>query len=211
MAKQETQMRKIVTVMIRNKNQEWFMAGDFQSPKIDMRSDLFVGWEATARMSDLHRTYPEMVEAKRIGKYRYLRFRFENTIVMFKLLSPGWITFIKSELEQNGITYKAEQKIYEPVEGKNAVREIKTEIDIIPAPTRLSPQKGLVELGEGKFIVQGRDERRYHVENLGKGWDCECEAFRFSREKICKHIKEVGRFLAENDKKEAERLQNKLL
>lgn len=72
-----TQIEKIITLMIRRKNvQEWFYAPDFQRP--DLTEDTYVGYEASARMSDLMREYPEMVEWKREGKYRYIRFRFEN-------------------------------------------------------------------------------------------------------------------------------------
>lgn len=71
-----TQIEKIIRVMIRQKGKEWFYAPDFQRP--NMSEDEFVGYEATARMSDLIREYPEIATWKKEGKYRYIRFRFEN-------------------------------------------------------------------------------------------------------------------------------------
>lgn len=63
--------------MIRNKGkQEWFYAPDFQRP--NMNPELFVGYEASARISELVKEYPELIEYKREGKYRYIRVRFEN-------------------------------------------------------------------------------------------------------------------------------------
>lgn len=71
-----TQHEKILAVMVRNKAQEWFYAPDFQRP--GMHADLFVGYEASARMSELIKDYPELVQYKREGKYRYIRVRYEN-------------------------------------------------------------------------------------------------------------------------------------
>lgn len=130
--KNKTQMSKIISVMIRNKSQQWFMAGDFQEPKIKLGDRMFVGWEASARMSDLLRMYPEMVEVSHKGKYRYLRFRFENTVEMFKTLTPDWIDLIRNELMASGIPYKIEKKSYEPV-GNNTVKEVIKEVEIAPS------------------------------------------------------------------------------
>ncbi len=53
--------------------------GRFYKPQ-ELMDDprLFVGYEATARISEVVADYPTLVEAKREGKYRLVRFRFEN-------------------------------------------------------------------------------------------------------------------------------------
>lgn len=129
MIKRGTQIKKIITIMLHNRGKEWFMAGDFQEPAISISNPLFVGWEASARMTDLRNTYPEMVESKKQGKYRWLKFRYDNTVAMFKTLPPEWISFLKSEFEANGITYKIERKTYEPGVD-NTMREVIKVVEI---------------------------------------------------------------------------------
>lgn len=81
-----TQIEKIITLMIRRKNeQEWFYAPDFQKPHLP--EDLFVGYEATARISDLIRDYPEIATWKKEGKYRYIKFRFDNLKQIYSSLN----------------------------------------------------------------------------------------------------------------------------
>lgn len=115
--KRETQMMRIVARMIKDKEKQFFMAGDFQDPEIR------VGWEASARMSDLARRYPQVVEASRSGRYRYLRFRFDNIPEMFATLPEDWTSFIRYNLDMEKIPYEIEKKVYIPV-GDNTVREI---------------------------------------------------------------------------------------
>lgn len=110
-------MMRIVAKMIRTKDKKFFMAGDFQDPEIR------VGWEASARMSDLARKYPQIVEATRSGRYRYLCFRFDNIAEMFSTLPEDWANFIRQNLDMEKIPYETEKKVYVRV-GDNTVREI---------------------------------------------------------------------------------------
>lgn len=59
----------------RKGEQNWFFPYDFMKPEC---GDYFVGYEATARISELTKSFPEMIETGREGKYRTIRFRFEN-------------------------------------------------------------------------------------------------------------------------------------
>lgn len=72
------QADKIVTLMVRRLGtQEWFKASDFMQPNL---GDLFVGYEASARISELCSDYPEVFETKRDGKYRLVRIKIESII-----------------------------------------------------------------------------------------------------------------------------------
>jgi hypothetical protein len=94
-----TQIEKILTLMLRNPNHEWWYAPDFQQPHLT--ADTWVGYEATARMSDLMRDYPQMVEHKRDGKYRYIKFRFAQVnLILANPTVASWVKdLIKFELK----------------------------------------------------------------------------------------------------------------
>ena len=69
-----TQQEKILALLAL-KNEP----GRFYKPQ-ELMDDprLFVGYEATARISEVVADYPTLVEPKKVGKYRLIRFRFEN-------------------------------------------------------------------------------------------------------------------------------------
>ena len=62
----------ILKTMLSNRLKKWWYAKDFQSGK------QFVGYEASARMSDLMRLYPNIVIAERDGRFRTLRINWKN-------------------------------------------------------------------------------------------------------------------------------------
>ena len=61
-----TQCEVILKAMLENKDKEVWTAKDFQSGKY------FVGYEASARMSDLIRLYPELLIVGKDGRFRTL-------------------------------------------------------------------------------------------------------------------------------------------
>lgn len=67
-----TQCKTIIKIMLDHPEKEWWYASDFQ------KSPYFVGYEASARMSDIIREYPSLVDVGRDGRYRILRIRWEN-------------------------------------------------------------------------------------------------------------------------------------
>lgn len=67
-----TQCETIIKAMLDCPEKEWWYASDFQ------KSPYFVGYEASARMSDIAREYPSLVDVSRDGRYRILRIRWEN-------------------------------------------------------------------------------------------------------------------------------------
>lgn len=66
-----TQCDKIFKAMLENKDKDKWTAIDFQNGKY------FVGYEATARMSDLKRMYPEVFKVGKEGRFRTLSINWE--------------------------------------------------------------------------------------------------------------------------------------
>jgi len=69
-----TQHQKIVAKMSKYKARIWWLPPDF------MRADpeFFVGYEASARLSELQREYPSAFESRKEGKYLARRMVFET-------------------------------------------------------------------------------------------------------------------------------------
>lgn len=67
-----SQCEKILIAMLMNKNKEIWMASDFQSGKY------FIGYEASARMSDLTRIYPTLFIIGKKGRFRTLSINWEE-------------------------------------------------------------------------------------------------------------------------------------
>ena len=62
-----TQANKILKAMINNPGKKYWTAKDFQS------GEHFVGYEATARMSELINKHPKLFISGKDGRYRTLR------------------------------------------------------------------------------------------------------------------------------------------
>lgn len=60
-----TQQQKILTIMCQNQDR-WFFPYDFMKPDL---KELFVGYEASARLSELTKKYPLMFLSENAGKY----------------------------------------------------------------------------------------------------------------------------------------------
>lgn len=67
-----TQCDVILKAMLENKDKSIWTAKDFQSGKY------FVGYEASARMSDLTRMYPELFKIGKDGRFRTLSINWEK-------------------------------------------------------------------------------------------------------------------------------------
>lgn len=70
-----TQHQKILITMARGEPSKFWRASDFMAQGM---GELFVGYEASARLSDLNRNYPGIFEIKNDGKYRTCRLRRED-------------------------------------------------------------------------------------------------------------------------------------
>jgi len=68
-----TQCDTILKAMLDNKEVKEWTAKDFQNGKY------FVGYEATARMSELATYYPDLIITGKNGRFRTLSINWENT------------------------------------------------------------------------------------------------------------------------------------
>lgn len=70
------QIEKIFMLMCFNRNnQKWWYPPMFMKPEL---GQLLVGYEASARLSDLAREYPTMIESRKRGKYKWRRIGWED-------------------------------------------------------------------------------------------------------------------------------------
>lgn len=67
-----TQCDVILIAMLQNRGKNNWTAKDFQN------GEYFVGYEATARMSDLIRIYPDLFIVGKDGRFRTLSINWEN-------------------------------------------------------------------------------------------------------------------------------------
>ena len=81
-----TQCEKILKAMLENKNIKEWNAKDFQS------GEYFVGYEASARMSDLTNMYPDLFIIGKQGRFRTLAINWKE---------KKMIKQIKKELKGN--------------------------------------------------------------------------------------------------------------
>ena len=78
-----SQHEKILITILRNRDMNWWRASDFMKM---CRGDLFVGYSASARMSEMIKFYDFAFSARTNGKFREIRFKFEEANEIYKLL-----------------------------------------------------------------------------------------------------------------------------
>jgi hypothetical protein len=61
-------------MMCQYDTKQWWLPTDFMK----QHGEFFVGYEASARLSELQRENPDMFESRRAGKYIERRIRFET-------------------------------------------------------------------------------------------------------------------------------------
>lgn len=88
-----TQHQKILKLMFdRRDDQIWFFPYDFMPPRLPMGHPCFVGYEASARVTELAKKYPDMIASERAGKYIKRRINWED--------SATWFTGLPKDLKQ---------------------------------------------------------------------------------------------------------------
>ena len=67
-----TQCDTILKAMLENKSKIWWSAKDFQNGKY------FVGYEATARMSELKDKYGDLIKVGKDGRFRIISINWDS-------------------------------------------------------------------------------------------------------------------------------------
>ena len=81
-----TQQEKILRLMCARRQQEWWRPPDFMKEEL---GELFVGYEASARLSDLAHDFPAMIETRLRGNHKERRIRWETKDQWAFLLPPA--------------------------------------------------------------------------------------------------------------------------
>lgn len=68
-----TQHQKIVAMICSNHEKMWWLPSDFMKG-----GEFFVGYEASARLSELQSDNPEMFESRQAGRFKERRICFET-------------------------------------------------------------------------------------------------------------------------------------
>lgn len=68
----KSQHEIILNAMLKNKWKREWTAKDFQRPPF------FIGYEASARMSELYQKYPDLIMVGKRGRFRTLSINWEN-------------------------------------------------------------------------------------------------------------------------------------
>lgn len=112
--KELTQHQKILAIMLRNPKQEWWHGEELMS-----LGEFFVGYEASARLTELCGNYPFMFERRKSPKgNRQLqtRIRFEDMAEILLKVPPPQRRFIKEQLEKAKVPYQRYEMQYVKVE-----------------------------------------------------------------------------------------------
>lgn len=68
-----SQHQKIIAKMCKHDLKKWWLPSDFMQ-----NDEFFVGYEASARLSELQRQYPYMFDSRPAGRFLERRMRFED-------------------------------------------------------------------------------------------------------------------------------------
>jgi len=90
-----TQQDKIILAMLTNRDKVWWFPADFNQ----LGSHHFVGYEATARLSEVAQKYPDMIRSEKDGKFIKRSIRWENMSLWIDQL-PATIKVTKKERVQ---------------------------------------------------------------------------------------------------------------
>lgn len=86
---QMSQYQKILYRMAKRPNKEWWLPQDFIT---DDNGFVYVGYEASARLSELAKRYPEMIASQPQGKYLARKIQFDDLV--------NWLHILPKEYRQ---------------------------------------------------------------------------------------------------------------
>lgn len=91
-----TQQEKVFTLMCDGK---WHLPADFMQSNL---GELFVGYEASARFSELAKLYPDAIESRPEGKYIQRRLRTERVNHWYHLLTRDLQKIVEAKFNYYG-------------------------------------------------------------------------------------------------------------
>lgn len=169
-----TSHQKIVAIMANNKNQEWFFAKDIINQG---EGDYYVGYEATARMSELVRKFPDMFESQGVGKYIKRRIRWEELELWFRDLPTEYRHIIHKagrtrELRKNPHEVEDKTLMPDPDDfNKYVANYIGRDKNIKQGDQEIKINK--LVMGQPVVVLANNDETRLtymRIDQLRKDW-----------------------------------------
>lgn len=151
-----SQQQKILNLMVRNKDHEWWLPSDFMKPEL---GDLFVGYEASARLSELAKEYPEAIETRPMGKYKQRRLRLEDI--------DNWLPLLPKDLRyvihRSGIQVKMDAPVLEePVRRLNYTARLKRKVGALRVDQTHEIEVDRLVIGEPvKVRIEGMPAMEY--------------------------------------------------
>lgn len=130
----KTQEMKILQVWIRRQAGDisrFFLGSDFLDQP--MGSPDHVGYKAPTRFCELCVEFPDLIETKKIGRFRAGRIRFENSEVFLKTLPKDLLSVVRDEMERSGVSFK--KRVMEPEYTPNGVRLVEKVVEVNPEKT----------------------------------------------------------------------------
>lgn len=107
----------------------WHYPYDFMPPRLSMNDPCFVGYEATARMAELRKAHPEMIETMPDGKYKRSRIRKDTIAQWFPGLPKDLRQIVAKELDY----YPHIPKEEAPVASTEAEQQTLLDVPVAPA------------------------------------------------------------------------------
>lgn len=89
-----TQQEKILVTMVRG-NKDWYLPQDFMQAGL---GELFVGYEASARLSEMAKDYPDLIISERQGKYMARKLNKERIGFWLSSLPKSWQTILTGSM-----------------------------------------------------------------------------------------------------------------
>lgn len=114
-----TQLEKALAMLIRRG--DWLSTIDFTRET----EGLFIGYKGQARVSELARAYPEVIETDKTAKIHRYCFKSENTLVGLETLPDGLKTLAKEEIKRRGGSYLEEYTDYERIDDSTVRKVLK--------------------------------------------------------------------------------------
>lgn len=92
--------------MCMHPHKDWWLPQDFMKSEL---GEFFVGYEASARLSELAKLYPDMFESRKHGRFYQRRIKFDEGRIWYTDLPDDMKRIIKKYLTEK-IPQKPEQE-----------------------------------------------------------------------------------------------------